>query len=79
MIKHAMTIIKDAIEHLIPGQIPVVTMDQPLYNLVKQIQWIWPQLSEENFVVMLDGLHIEMAAQKHVWYRSCLTFTAESS
>ena len=26
-IKHAMTIIKDAIEHLNSGQIPVVTMD----------------------------------------------------
>ena len=61
MIKHAMTIIKDAIEHLNPGQIPVVTMDQPLYSLAKQIQWTWPQLSEENFIIMLGGLHIEMA------------------
>ena len=61
MIKHAMTITKEATEHLNPGQIPVITMDQPLFSLAKQIQWIWPSLSEEHFVVMLGGLHIEMA------------------
>ena len=61
MIKHAMTITKEATEHLNPGQIPVITMDQPLLSLAKQIQWIWPSLSEEHFVVMLGGLHIEKA------------------
>ena len=61
MIKHAMTITKEATEHLNPGQIPVIAMDQPLFSLAKQIQWTWPHLSEENFVVMLGGLHIEMA------------------
>ena len=40
---------------------PVITLDQPLYSLAKQIQWTWPDLSEENYVVMLGGLHIEMA------------------
>ena len=38
-------------------------MDQPLYALAKQIQWSWPDLSEEKFVVMLGGLHIEMVIQ----------------
>ena len=61
MIKHAMTIIKETTEHLNPGQIPVVVMDQPLFSLAKQIQWTWPHLSEEHFVVMLGALHIEMA------------------
>ena len=61
MIKHAMTITKEAIEFLNPEQIPVIAMDQPLFSLAKQIQWTWPSLSEEHFVVMLGGLHIEMA------------------
>uniref|UniRef100_H3APT8 Uncharacterized protein n=1 Tax=Latimeria chalumnae TaxID=7897 RepID=H3APT8_LATCH len=62
MIKHATTIAKDTIQHLNPGQTPVITMDQPLYSLVKQIQWTWLEnLGEENYVVMLGGLHIEMA------------------
>ena len=61
MIKHAMTITKEAIEFLNPGQIPVIAMDQPLFSLAKQIQWTWPSLSGEHFVVMLGGLHIEMA------------------
>jgi len=36
MIKHAMVIIKDAIEHLNPGQILVVAVDQPLYSLANK-------------------------------------------
>ena len=61
MIKLAMTVTKEAIEHLNPGQIPVIAMDQLLFSLAKQIQWTWPFLSEERLVVTLDGLHIEMA------------------
>ena len=61
MIKHAMAITKAATEHLNPGQISVILMDQPLLSLAKQIQWTWPPLSEEHFVVMLRGLYIEMA------------------
>ena len=63
MIKHAMIITKTAIQHLNHGQVPVIAMDQPLYALAKQIQWSWPDLSEEKFVVMLGGLHIEMVIQ----------------
>ena len=61
MIKHAMTIIKETTEHLNPGQIPVVVMDQPLFSLAKQIQWTWPHLSEEHFAVISVALHIEMS------------------
>ena len=42
MIKHSMTIVQAAIEHLNPGQIPVLAADQPLFALAKQIQWTWP-------------------------------------
>ena len=42
MIKHSFCVVKSAVEHLNPGQIPVITFDQPLYALAKQIQWKWP-------------------------------------
>ena len=42
---------------------PIITVDQPLYTFAKQIQWSWPAShGEDQFVVMFDGLHIEMAA-----------------
>ena len=40
MVKHAKNI-----DHLNPGQIPVVVCDQQLFVLAKLIQWKWP---EEN-------------------------------
>ena len=50
-----------------PGQTPVVTFDQPLFALAKQIQWKWPQeYGEQKFVVVFGGLHIEIAALKTV-------------
>ena len=61
MIKHSMIVVKRTIQYLNPDQVPVIAMDQPLYALAKQIQWTWPELGEESFVVMLGGLHIEMA------------------
>jgi len=54
VIKHATDVIKVAVDHLNPGQTTVVACDQPLFALAKIIQW--------KFVVMLGGLHIEMAA-----------------
>ena len=65
MIKHSLHVIKSAIEHLNPGQTPVVTFDQPLYALAKQIQWKWREnYGKDKFVIMFGGLHIEMAALK---------------
>ncbi len=65
MIKHSMTIVQAAILHLIPGQVPILTADQPLFALAKQIQWTWPnQFGESLFVIMFGGLHIEMAILK---------------
>ena len=40
MILHSMKIIRDAVQHLNPGQTPA--MDQPLYAIGKQIQWRCP-------------------------------------
>ena len=62
MMKHGMDILKKATQHLNPGQVPVVTVDCALYPILKKIQWIWPKTyGADNFVVMMRGLHIEMA------------------
>ena len=67
MIRHSMDVVKKAVESLNPGQIPVVTVDQPLYTIAKQIQWNWTaRHGEDRFVVMFGGLHIEMAALKAI-------------
>ena len=63
MIRHSMDVIQRAVEFLNPGQVPVLTVDQPLFAIAKRIQWQWPDTyGEEKFVVLLGGLHIEMAA-----------------
>ena len=65
MIKHSMTLVQAAIQHLNPGQTPVLSADQPLFALAKQIQWTWPDtLGENHIVMMLGGLHIGMAVLK---------------
>ena len=73
MIRHSMDVVKSAVVHLNAGQTPVLTFDQPLFTLAKQIQWKWPdKYGEEKFVVMFGGLHIEMAALKTIgdWLES---------
>ena len=65
MIAHAINVIRLAVKHLNPSQIPVVAFDQPLFALAKQIQWsLGGAYDESHVVVMLGGLHIEMAAFK---------------
>ena len=64
-VRHVMEKIQEVVQYLNPGQIPVVTADQPIYVVAKQTQWHWPEHYGENrFVIMLGGLHIEMAALK---------------
>lgn len=60
-----MDVIKRAVQELNPGQPQMITLDQPLYALAKQIQWSWPETyGEDHFVIILGGLHIEMASLK---------------
>lgn len=62
MIRHGMELVKKITEHLNPHQVPVLVVDQPLYDLSKKMQWTFPDnFGEDKFVVMLGGLHIEMA------------------
>ena len=63
MIKHAMSITNAVVKHLNPGQIPVITLDQPLYVIAKTVQWAFPRDSRRGQVCAADGgLHIEKAA-----------------
>ena len=63
MICHSMNIVANATYCANPGQTPVLTVDQPLFALAKQIQWNWPEnFGEHRFVLVLGGLHLEMAA-----------------
>ena len=65
MILHAMNMIKAAVNHVNPGQPPVIALDQPRFALGKLIQWNWPSThGEKKFILMLGGLHIEIAAFK---------------
>ena len=41
MVKHRMDMIMKATELVNPAQIPVLTLNQPLFTIAKQIQWIW--------------------------------------
>ena len=60
-----MTLVQSIVQHLNPGQVPVLAADQPLYALAKQIQWSCPSsLGEDHLVIMFGGLHIEMATLK---------------
>ena len=63
MICHSMCVEKRAVEILNPGQTPIITMDQPLHTVAKEIQWSWPEThGEYHIIVMLGGPYVEMAA-----------------
>ena len=38
MIRHSMDVVKKAVDILNPGQVPIITVDQPLFTIAKQIQ-----------------------------------------
>ena len=62
MMKHGMDVLQQAINFLNPNQIPVITLDQPLFALAKMTQWMWPDIyGEDKYIVMFGGLHMEMA------------------
>jgi len=65
MIRHSMDVVRDAVKVLNPEQVPVIAFDQPLYAIAKSIQWNFPAShGKDLFVVMIGGLHVEMAALK---------------
>ena len=61
MILHTMEIMENMTKCLDERQTLVIAMDQPLYALAKEIQWSSSMpYTEENYVVVRGGLHIEM-------------------
>ena len=74
MILHTMKIMENAAKCLDERQTPVIGMDQPLYALAKEIQRSSSTpYTEENYVVVLGGLHIEMCILKLLgdWLEKC--------
>ena len=62
MIQHSMKVIQSAVKLVNPSQVPVITYDQPLFAIAKQLQWTkCDEFGEDRFVFMLGGLHIEMS------------------
>ena len=62
-IKQGIDIVKKTTSLLNPNQTPVVELDEPLFEICKQLQWSYPlEYGEDEIVAMLGGLHIEKAA-----------------
>ncbi len=55
MIRHSIDVVSKAIDILNPGQIPIITVDQPLYTVAKQIQWNWPNTHGEDACIVMFG------------------------
>ena len=71
-VRHVMAVLKNITENMNPGQNPVITCDQPVYALSKQIQWLYPD--EFNNIVMFMGpMHIEQAFMGAIgnWLEGC--------
>ena len=65
MIAHYMRVIRAAVAHVNPSETPVIAVDQPLFELAKEIQWrLGGVYDEDRFALMLGGLHMEMASWK---------------
>jgi len=63
-IHHLIDVIIHSSKKTNSGQPAVITANQPVYAVAKYIQWKYPNLCGENkLVMMMGGLHIEMAIQ----------------
>ena len=50
MLRHSIDITKAPLQYLNPGQIPVLTADQPLFTMLKEIKWAFsrPQVKTKS-------------------------------
>jgi hypothetical protein len=60
VVRHTMNIVNLVLQEVNPGQISVLTGDQPVYAIGKQVQWHPDQYGEDKLVMMVGSLHIEM-------------------
>ena len=57
-----MTVTQTVVHKVNPGQILIITANQPVYALLKQIRWKFSNdFGEYAFIIMMGGFHIEMA------------------
>ena len=62
--RHLMNIVIHITNTINKQQPAVITADQPVYAVAKALQWKYPDLyGEDRIVMMMGGLHIEMAIQ----------------
>ena len=58
MVCHCIKIVRYTINHLNPGQITVLTADQPVYALGKQVQWTYHE-DYKNVTWLMAPSHID--------------------
>ena len=62
MMYHTIKIVSSTISKLNPNQIPIIVGDQPIFSLLKQVQWRYPETyREDKLVIFMGGLHLEMS------------------
>ena len=64
MLLHAIELVKKSVNFLNPDQIPIITGDQPVYAIMKKLQW--SHQSVRDMVVMMGGFHTEKHSIKAV-------------
>ena len=57
-VRHCTKIIVKLTKKLNPGQVPIISADQPVYPIGKQVQWLCPH-EFGNITWMKGSLHIE--------------------
>ena len=55
LLSRVMNVVKESWEHLNPNQTPLLTMDQPLSAIAKEIQWLWPDSFTKNKYLIMIG------------------------
>ena len=64
MLLHAMELVKKSVNFLNPDQIAIITGDQPVYAIMKKLQW--SHQSVRDMVVMMGGFHTEKHSIKAI-------------
>lgn len=55
VVMHAMDIVTAATKKLNLTQTPVITADEPVYAIAKQVQWLYPDKYGEDKIVLMLG------------------------
>ena len=65
MQKHGMLMMREATDKANPGQTTVIVGDGPLYKIMKELQWLYPdEVGYAKIVCIMGFLHLEMCNQE---------------